>query len=62
MSAEERSRSTAPRPCAHCGQEFRPSWPKTLYCSFACRLKAKETRPRRRKRPAPPEEKQGGLR
>ncbi len=45
-----------PWPCAHCGQQFQPTWPTTKFCSFACRRKAEQARLHRRKQPEPPEE------
>ena len=54
MSEEqERRLSTAPRPCATCGEQFRPPWPTTRFCSFACRRKAERARLHRRKRGEP---------
>jgi hypothetical protein len=51
--APERQPSTAPRPCAHCRQPFRPPWPTTKFCSFACRRKAERARLHGRKHGGP---------
>ncbi len=32
------------RPCAVCGQQFRPKWPKGTYCSSTCRAQANQAR------------------
>ncbi len=32
------------RPCAVCGEPFRPKWPKGMYCSSTCRAKANAAR------------------
>jgi hypothetical protein len=34
----------APKPCAQCGEMFRPSAPRAKYCSRPCHRKALEAR------------------
>ena len=49
----ERQPSTAPRPCAHCGRQFTPDSPKSMYCSALCRRKANQARRPARKHGGP---------